>query len=87
MSLPIVNCPPCYPSGMSLTEIINMKIKEAQNDVNKSEQIQSLIHGEENMYKSSVNLMVGKRSSSKKLNVFHELIKIDILQYSCGLLP
>jgi hypothetical protein len=28
MSLPIINCPSCYPSGMCLTEIVDMKNNE-----------------------------------------------------------
>jgi hypothetical protein len=30
MSLPIVNCSPCYPTEASLIEIVNMKIKDVQ---------------------------------------------------------
>jgi hypothetical protein len=45
-----------------------------QKNVNKSEQIQSLIHEEVNLYKNSINILVGKRSSGKTENVFIEVI-------------
>jgi hypothetical protein len=69
---------------MSLSELANMKIREAQKNVDKREQIQSLIHEEVNLYKNSINLLVGKRSSGKTENVFIELIKIDLLLGHAG---
>jgi hypothetical protein len=61
-----------------------MKIKEAQKNVDKNEQIKSLIHEEVNLYKNSINLYVGKRSSRKTENVFIELIKINLLPHHDG---
>jgi hypothetical protein len=67
--------------GMGLSEIANMKIKEVEKNVDKSEPIQSLIHEEVNLYRNSINHLVGKHSRGKSQNVFFEIIKIDILQY------
>jgi hypothetical protein len=61
-----------------------MEIKEGQKIVNYCEQIQSLIHKEMNLYKNSVNLYVGKRSSGKTENEFREIIKIDLLPGNAG---
>jgi hypothetical protein len=69
---------------MSLSELAFAKIREAQKNVDKSEQIQSLIHEDVNLYKNSINLLVGKRSSGKTENVFIELIKIDLLPHHAG---
>jgi hypothetical protein len=66
---------------MTLKEIVNVKIKEAQKDVNKLEQIQSLIHTEINLDKNSVKFMVCKHLSGKTLNAFREVIKIDLLSH------
>jgi hypothetical protein len=70
--------------GMSLSELAFAKIREAQKNVDKSEQIQSLIHEDVNLYKNSINLLVGKRSSGKTENVFIELINIDLLPHNAG---
>jgi hypothetical protein len=55
-----------------------------QKNIDKREQIQSLIHEQINLYKNSINLFVGKRSSGKTENVFIELIKIDLLPGHAG---
>jgi hypothetical protein len=62
-----------------------MKIREVQKNVDKTEQIQSLIHEEVNLFKNSINLFVGKRSSGKTENIFIELIKIHLLPGQAGL--
>jgi hypothetical protein len=69
---------------MSLNELAFAKIREAQKNVDKREQIQSLIREDVNLYKNSINLFVGKRSSSKTENIFIELIKIDLLPGHVG---
>jgi hypothetical protein len=70
--------------GMSLSEFAFAKIREAQKNIDMTEQIQSLIHEDVNLYKNSINLLVGKRSSGKTENEFIELIKIDLLPHHGG---
>jgi hypothetical protein len=70
--------------GMSLSDLAFAKIREVQKNIDKREQIQSLIDKEINLYKNSINLFVGKRSSGKTENVFIELIKIDLLPGHAG---
>jgi hypothetical protein len=70
--------------GMSLSDLTFAKIREAQKNIDKREQIQSLIDKEINLYNNSINLYVDKRSSGKTENVFIELIKIDLLPGHAG---
>jgi hypothetical protein len=61
-----------------------MKIKDVQKNIDKSKQIQSLIHAEVMYYRNSINLFVGKRSSGKTENLFIEIIKIGLLPHHAG---
>jgi hypothetical protein len=55
-----INSTQSYPSGTSFTEIVNTKIKDAQKNNNKSEQVKSFIHKKVNYYYYyySINLLV-----------------------------
>ena len=57
---------------MSLTDIVNKKIKNAMKGIDKSKQLQSFIHPDLISRRNSINLYIGR---GKTFNVLRELIK------------
>jgi hypothetical protein len=64
---------------MSLTDIVNSKIKRAIKGIDKSKQLQSIIDPELIFRRNSINLYIGRRGSGKTFNVLRELIKLSNL--------
>jgi Cdc6-like AAA superfamily ATPase len=64
---------------MTLTDLVNKRIKNAIAGVDKSEQLQSVIDPELNFRRNSINLYIGRRGSGKTFNVLRELIKLSQL--------
>jgi hypothetical protein len=73
-------------SNASLTDTVNKKIAEQQKNIDKNEQVQSLIHKEVNYLYNSINLLVGRRACGKSFNVIREFIKIDMLPHHGGVI-
>jgi hypothetical protein len=65
---------------MSLTDIVNNKIKKAFKGIDKSKQLQSVTDPELIFRRNSINLYVGRRGSGKTFNVLRELIKLSNLK-------
>ena len=64
---------------MSLKQIVDSKIRNAINGIDKSEQLQSIIDPELNFRRNSINLYIGRRGNGKTFNVPRELIKLSHL--------
>ena len=61
----------------------NNKIFNAIRGIDKSQQLQSVIHGDLLFRRNSINLFIGRRGSGKTFNVMRELIKLSGLP-NCG---
>ena len=69
---------------MSLTNLVNSKIKKAIDGVDKDEQLQSAIDPEPLFRRNSINLYIGRRCSGKTFKVLRELIKLSQLPNKGG---
>jgi hypothetical protein len=59
---------------------VNYKIGKALKGINKSEQLQSIIHTELNFRRNSINILVSRRGVGKTFSVMRELIKLSHLR-------
>jgi hypothetical protein len=70
--------------GMSLSEIAFAKIREAQKNIDKREQIQSLIHEQINLYKNSIRVSV--RAARRRMYLLNSL-RSTFSQAMCNAKP
>jgi hypothetical protein len=68
---------------MNLTSVVNKKIFKKLKGIDKSQQLQSVIHKDLNFKRNSINLLISRRGVGKTFNVMRELIKLSELP-DCG---
>jgi hypothetical protein len=64
---------------MNLTSLVNEKIFKKLKGIDKSQQLQPVIHNDLNFKRNSINLLVSLRKLGKTINVIGELIKLSEL--------